>query len=129
MRLRKVTKVLIHDKYDGVAPAALLDRRTVDGNVEDLVQWRDAVEDLWVPDHLISDEVCPLGCQVACFSALVLKGCLAPSTRLVLDRRTEDGSMESLVQWRDAVEDSWAPAHLVSEEVCMPSKAARLLLP
>jgi signal recognition particle 43 kDa protein len=58
MRLEEVNKALIYFEFEDVAPAALLDRRTVDGNIEYLVQWRDDVEDTWVPAHLISDEVC-----------------------------------------------------------------------
>ena len=62
MRLEEVNKSLIYFEYEDVAPAALLNKRTVDGAVQYLVSWRDDVEDSWVPAALISEEVQPHSC-------------------------------------------------------------------
>lgn len=86
MRLEEVSKALIYFEYEDVAPAAVLDSRTVDGNLEYLVQWRDAVEDSWVPVHHVSDEVC-LSCVFSpCSFTRVDNPQLPPLNACVLER-------------------------------------------
>ena len=53
-----MNKALTYFTYEDVAPAAVLSHRKVGGKTQYLVAWRDDAEDSWVPEDMVSEEVC-----------------------------------------------------------------------
>lgn len=66
MRLEEVSKALTYFTFEDVAPAAILDTRSVEGERQYLVQWSDDADDEWVPAAFVSPDVRLLPCFATC---------------------------------------------------------------
>eukprot|EP01025_Chloroclados_australasicus_P041405 TRINITY_DN4385_c0_g1_i2.p1 TRINITY_DN4385_c0_g1~~TRINITY_DN4385_c0_g1_i2.p1 ORF type:complete len:163 (+),score=31.06 TRINITY_DN4385_c0_g1_i2:154-642(+) len=97
MRLEEVNRALTYFVYEDVAPAAVLDKRESDGQVQYLVKWRDGSDDSWVPESMTSEEVrqdYEAGLEYAeAISVSAVRG--------------RGMAKEYLVKWADGAEDSW----------------------
>ncbi|KAK9828851.1 hypothetical protein WJX72_002407 [[Myrmecia] bisecta] len=108
MALEDVAGCLTENLFEDVEPIQILDARTTDnGTREFLVQWPDGVEDSWVAEKFVAEDV------IEDYD----EGLEYANAECILDVRQKGDQRTYLVRWQDDCDDTWEPEENVSPDI------------
>lgn len=107
MALERVINTLTDDIYETLEPVAILDMRTIGDDKEYLVQWPDEVEDSWVSESEVADDV----------REDYENGLEYAEAKGIVKMRKKGDERLYLVRWCDDHKDTWEAEENVSDEL------------